>query len=184
MSYAKWEEHQGQKAYARQVFERALRDLTRDDITQRLYPFFTNITSSRYIEFGKFEIRCHELERARVIFKYGLDNLEPEKAKELYSFFPTLIGLEKRNIIHSRSNMEAMKRSIPLLPRSVVSSMRRLFSRILTTMIFGLIIFDWKKIMVIFRRFVMSMNAVLLMYHLLKRRNTGDGIVVCSLLYE
>lgn len=33
----------------------------------------------RYIEFAKFEIRCHEIDRARVIFKYGIDNLTTNK---------------------------------------------------------------------------------------------------------
>ena len=33
----------------------------------------------RYIEFAKFEIRCHEIERARVIFKYGIANVQGSK---------------------------------------------------------------------------------------------------------
>ena len=40
--------------------------------------FFVDL-SYRYIEFAKFEIRCHEIDRARVIFKYGIDNVQGKK---------------------------------------------------------------------------------------------------------
>ena len=42
------------------------------------YSFFIDL-SCRYIEFAKFEIRCHEIDRARVIFKYGIDNVQGNK---------------------------------------------------------------------------------------------------------
>ena len=47
--------------------------------------FFVDL-SYRYIEFAKFEIRCHEIDRARVIFKYGIDNVKRQYSDSRYPF--------------------------------------------------------------------------------------------------
>ena len=40
-----------------------------------------------FISFAKFEERCREVERARMIYKYALDNLAKEDAADLYAKF-------------------------------------------------------------------------------------------------
>lgn len=46
------------------------------------------------LEFARFEIRCHEIERARVIFKYGLDKLmsSKEALRNEYTLFEKQYG--------------------------------------------------------------------------------------------
>ena len=46
------------------------------------------------LEFARFEIRCHEIERARVIFKYGLDKLTSSKEalRNEYTLFEKQYG--------------------------------------------------------------------------------------------
>lgn len=42
-----------------------------------------------FIEFAKFEERCKEFDRARVIYKYALDHIPKQHAQELYRMFTT-----------------------------------------------------------------------------------------------
>jgi crooked neck len=45
----------------------------------RSCPIFGIPVTHRYIKFSKFEIRCHEISRARVIFKAGISSLKTNK---------------------------------------------------------------------------------------------------------
>ena len=40
-----------------------------------------------FINYGKFEIRCKQIERVREIFKHGLEHLPKHKAKILYDIY-------------------------------------------------------------------------------------------------
>lgn len=62
LKLARWEFKNGQKALARRVYERALEELRDDEKTETLY-----------LSFAQFEEMCGELERARVVLKFGLD---------------------------------------------------------------------------------------------------------------
>ena len=44
---------------------------------------------SYYSNFAKFEVRNKEIERAREIFKFGLDNLPKDKSQKLYDIYLT-----------------------------------------------------------------------------------------------
>jgi crooked neck len=102
LRFARWEERaNGQKALARRVYERAMEEL-RDDEKVRPWarpdpgplrppPFTSPLLSSPpsltpfppqdaslFIAFAKFEERCGEEARARVIFKFGLSQLAAE----------------------------------------------------------------------------------------------------------
>ena len=48
----------------------------------------------RFLEFARFEIRCHETERARAIFKYGLEKLmsSKETLRNEYTLFEKQFG--------------------------------------------------------------------------------------------
>lgn len=81
--YAKWEERQMQRALARQVFERALLELPDVEKDEALY-----------IAFGSFEERCREYERARAIYKHGLEVLDKAAAQNLYKEY---ISFEKKH---------------------------------------------------------------------------------------
>lgn len=74
--FAKWEERQGQRALARRVFERGLEELPHEEQDEE---YFT--------AFASFERRCHEMERARVIYKYALEQLDQTHSKDLYMEF-------------------------------------------------------------------------------------------------
>ena len=73
IKWAKYEEKQGETTAVREVFELALQELDERDHTQELF-----------IAFGQFEERAKESERARVIYKFGLDSLPRSQAQELY----------------------------------------------------------------------------------------------------
>jgi crooked neck len=47
-----------------------------------------------FMSFAKFEERCKEWDRARVIYKYALENLPKSEAQELYK---TYISFEKQH---------------------------------------------------------------------------------------
>lgn len=79
LKYAKWEERQQhQLALARRIYERALEELRDDEKTEQIY-----------IAFASFEERCREIERARAIYKFALDQLPKEEAPQLYNAFIT-----------------------------------------------------------------------------------------------
>lgn len=40
-----------------------------------------------FLQFTRFEIRLSEHERAKILFKYGLDNIAKERAGRLYQAF-------------------------------------------------------------------------------------------------
>jgi crooked neck len=44
------------------------------------------------VTFGRFEIRNKEYDRAREIFKFGLENIPKDKSKKLYEEY---LGFEK-----------------------------------------------------------------------------------------
>lgn len=61
--YAKWEENQSQRGFSRRVYERAMEEMHPDQGTERLL-----------INFARFEERCKEYDRARVIYQYAIDH--------------------------------------------------------------------------------------------------------------
>lgn len=65
-------------AKARNVYEKAVQLLGEDANDESLF-----------IEFAKFEERCKEFDRARVIYKYALDHIPKQHAQELYRMFTT-----------------------------------------------------------------------------------------------
>ncbi|CAN0555836.1 unnamed protein product, partial [Ectocarpus sp. 12 AP-2014] len=68
---------------SRGVYERALAELPDSEKTEKLFSAFAH-----------FEERCKEFDRARVIYKYALDQMPREQVPELYRDF---IGFEKRH---------------------------------------------------------------------------------------
>eukprot|EP00607_Mallomonas_marina_P002648 CAMPEP_0182437692 /NCGR_PEP_ID=MMETSP1167-20130531/85222_1 /TAXON_ID=2988 /ORGANISM="Mallomonas Sp, Strain CCMP3275" /LENGTH=794 /DNA_ID=CAMNT_0024630707 /DNA_START=25 /DNA_END=2409 /DNA_ORIENTATION=- len=83
LKYAKWEEAQYQKALSRQVYERAIEELHPQEKSEKLL-----------INFARFEERCKEYDRARVIFKFALTQQSTDIIPELYSEY---ISFEKRH---------------------------------------------------------------------------------------
>lgn len=83
LKYAKWEEKMHQKLLSRQIYERATEELHPSERSEKLL-----------INFARFEERCKEFERARVIFKYALSQFNKEDSPELYQEF---IAFEKRH---------------------------------------------------------------------------------------
>jgi crooked neck len=69
LKYAKWEENQGQRGFARQIYERSMEEVHPDQGTERLL-----------INFARFEERCKEFDRARVIYQYAIDNIGKRRA--------------------------------------------------------------------------------------------------------
>lgn len=84
IKYAKWEETQGEKQLARQVYERSLEEIHPDEGSGILI-----------INFARFEERCKEFDRCRVIYKYAIDNCASEEEKS--EIEQELIGFEKRH---------------------------------------------------------------------------------------
>jgi len=68
--YAKFEERQGLIENARHIYERAVEFFNADDASDS-----ANLDANLLISFASFEQRQKEEERARVIYKYGLDTL-------------------------------------------------------------------------------------------------------------
>lgn len=94
LRYARWEEKNGYKAFARDVYERSLTELHETERSEKLL-----------ISFARFEERCKEIERARVIFRYALD--EAKKAGDeghLQELNQEVISFEKRH--GSRAGIE------------------------------------------------------------------------------
>jgi crooked neck len=73
LKWAKWESRNGQRALSRQVYEKALVELVAEEQDERLF-----------LNFAEFEEICHEYERARQIFQYGLKFLPKTACEELH----------------------------------------------------------------------------------------------------
>jgi len=71
--YAKFEVKHGEPALARAVYERALAELGEDAQTEEMYQAFAT-----------FETMVKDFERARTIYRYGLDHLPKSRAASLY----------------------------------------------------------------------------------------------------
>lgn len=69
---ANFEEHQKNHARARAYYERALLELGKRAFNEAFF-----------ISFTKFEIRQHELERAKILFEYGIQNLPKDQSRNL-----------------------------------------------------------------------------------------------------
>ncbi|GLV37255.1 crooked neck [Carabus blaptoides fortunei] len=76
IKYARFEETHGFITSSRTIFERAVYFFGDEDIDERLY-----------IAFARFEENQKEHDRARVIYKYALDHLPKQRAKELYKAY-------------------------------------------------------------------------------------------------
>ena len=72
-----------QNALARKIFERSFEELPKQEIVPELY-----------VAFAKFEEKCGEMERCRHIYKFALEKIPKEEAKELYREF---IAFEKQH---------------------------------------------------------------------------------------
>jgi len=76
--YAKFEWSAGNRPGARRVYERAVEELGEDGETEALF-----------IKCAEFEEMCHEMDRARMIYKYALDHIPKAQATRLYKRFVT-----------------------------------------------------------------------------------------------
>ena len=83
MKAAKFEEQIRDRERARLYYERALAELGDKALNE-----------SFFLAFCRFEIKCKEFERARVLFKYALDRIPKGKAVRLYNSF---IKFEKQH---------------------------------------------------------------------------------------
>lgn len=72
LKFARWEEEQQQLVFSRNVYERSLNELHHEEKTEKLL-----------VNFARFEIRCKEYDRARVIFMFALETLVDEDTTEL-----------------------------------------------------------------------------------------------------
>eukprot|EP00163_Fabomonas_tropica_P026248 TRINITY_DN4741_c1_g1_i18.p1 TRINITY_DN4741_c1_g1~~TRINITY_DN4741_c1_g1_i18.p1 ORF type:complete len:543 (+),score=126.16 TRINITY_DN4741_c1_g1_i18:187-1815(+) len=77
MKYAKFEEKQRQTGRAREVFERAVKDQT--GVAENI--------EKLYVAFAEFEERAKEFDRARAIYRFALDNIPKQFAKDLFQKF-------------------------------------------------------------------------------------------------
>lgn len=82
LKVAKYEEKSGNYKSAREIYEAALVDL-KDKVNEDFF-----------IQFIKFEIKMKEINRSRVLFKFGLDNIidNNEKLKLFYTKFEKMYG--------------------------------------------------------------------------------------------
>lgn len=83
MKAATFEEKHNDRERARLFYERALAELGEKSLTENFF-----------LAFCRFEIKCKEYERARVLFKYALDRIPKGKAVRLYNAF---IKFEKQH---------------------------------------------------------------------------------------
>ena len=74
--FSKFERAQGSVARSRQVYEQAVEFYGESLMEEELL-----------IAFGKFEESCKEYDRARVIYKYALDHISKEDARELFKVY-------------------------------------------------------------------------------------------------
>lgn len=87
---SKFEEKHKNRHAARKVYEKCIEELGPHANTEELF-----------MEFTDFEIKCHEYERARELFKYAIQKITKEKAPKLYQNY---INFEKQ--YGSRGNIE------------------------------------------------------------------------------
>ena len=85
IKYAKWEQNNGDINKTRSIYEMCINDIKNDEGIDLSFEF--------YKSFAEFEVKCKEYERARVIYKFGLDNIPKYKAQELYNEY---IKFEKK----------------------------------------------------------------------------------------
>lgn len=76
IKYSRFEEKFNFITKAREVFERAIEFYGEDNMKEDLF-----------IAFAKFEERRKEFERARVIYKYAMDNIDKQEAGELFKAY-------------------------------------------------------------------------------------------------
>ncbi|GAA5803070.1 hypothetical protein EDC94DRAFT_583661 [Helicostylum pulchrum] len=74
IKWAKFEEEHNNLNKCREIYTAGLEFLGEEKLDQKLL-----------VAFAKFEIKAKEFERARVIFKYGLDRLPKSKSQSLYN---------------------------------------------------------------------------------------------------
>lgn len=73
---AKFEEKLREYGAARAVYERAMAELGKEALEENFL-----------IRFTKFEIKCKQFERAKILFKYALEKLPQEKQKRIHNFY-------------------------------------------------------------------------------------------------
>lgn len=91
LKYARWEEQNHQKALSRKLYERSLVELHPFERTEKL---LTN--------FARFEERCKEFERARVVYQYAISqastlSTEEKGNEEVTELKKEFIAFEKRH---------------------------------------------------------------------------------------
>ncbi|ORX53650.1 TPR-like protein [Hesseltinella vesiculosa] len=74
IKWAKFEEEHNDLDKCREIYSESIQYLEGDKLDQKVV-----------VAFAKFEIKMKEYERARVIFKYGLDRLPKSKSQSLYN---------------------------------------------------------------------------------------------------
>ncbi|CAO3653549.1 unnamed protein product [Cunninghamella echinulata] len=74
IKWAKFEEEHNDLEKCRQIYTECIQYMGNDKLDQKVL-----------VAFAKFEIKMKEYERARVIFKYGLDRLPKTKSESLYN---------------------------------------------------------------------------------------------------
>ena len=70
---AKFEEYHRRRDQSRLFYERCLAELGP-----------TAFDENFFLQFTKFEIRNKEFERAKILFRYGLDQIPKERSQKLY----------------------------------------------------------------------------------------------------
>jgi crooked neck len=92
LKYAHWEEKNHQRGLTRRVYERSLVELHPHERTEKLL-----------INFARFEERCKEYERARVVYQYALgqvennDSVSGNKEEEVSELKKEFVAFEKRH---------------------------------------------------------------------------------------
>lgn len=82
LKVVKFEVKLGYRNEARSLLERTMEELGQEALREEYF-----------ITFGRFEIKNKEYDRAREIFKFGLENLPKDKSKKLYEEY---LGFEKQ----------------------------------------------------------------------------------------
>jgi len=83
MKAAKFEEKHNNRDRARLYYERALAELGEASLKEEFF-----------LAFCRFEIKCKEFDRSRILFKYALDRIPKGKAVRLYN---TFVKFEKQH---------------------------------------------------------------------------------------
>lgn len=69
LKYARWEEGNHQRGYARKIYERSLAELHPQEKSEKLL-----------LNFARFEERCKEVDRARTIYQYAIQQRQQQSA--------------------------------------------------------------------------------------------------------